>query len=613
MNYFIRSKANFKIIKMKNLIPFIVTVFLIAYQAQAQHQELELPSIISDHMVLQQGTTCAIWGWTDANTSVTVSIQNNEVSAKADADGKWALKLPELKAGGPYEMTITADTNIKTIKDILVGENWIGSGQSNMEWQMAWTKNRETEIAKANYPNIRLFTVARAIAGTPQKNVEGKWIVCTPENVEKFSAVLYHFGKNIHLNQQVPIGLIHSSWGGTPAETWVSKERLDQMLEINFLKNSLAKSTKEFDRDIAVFKQKVAETANKENAITNVSDILGMYDIISGKIGGIYSTVLTVEEKDGKLIAFTNWNKNSRKVAFEDGELRFSFDLPNFAEGEFQIKGKFFDGVLRGHMLGNNSDNPVNGIKRKNVKKGLVLAKTAQQNNPSYLFNAMIAPLIPYTIKGVIWYQGEANVTRADKYTKLFSNLITDWRTRWGQGDFPFYYVQLAPFAYNNDPDAINSALLRESQLQTLQTKNTGMAVITDIGNVNDIHPRNKIDVGQRLALWALAKDYGQEDLVFSGPIYKSMKIEGNIIRLDFDHVGSGLMAKNGDLTHFTIAGEDKLFIVADAKIEGNSIVVSSPKINNPVAVRFGFTNGAEPNLFNKEALPASTFRTDNW
>jgi sialate O-acetylesterase len=597
-----------------NVLKLVILFLIVSCQSKKKYQKLELPSIISDHMVLQQDAECVIWGWTDSNKIVSVSIQDKEVYTTADKNGKWQVKLPLLKANGPYEMTIKAGANKKIISDILVGENWLGSGQSNMQWGMNKTDSGEAEIVKANFHNIRLFYVPRVTADKPQKNVEAKWVICTPENVENFSAVLYHFGKKLHQTLNRPLGLILSSWGGTPAEAWTSMEKMEQMPEIDFLKKKMISRSKSNDKDLAYFEKVIKESKSKKSASIKLEEIIGVYDVISGE-SNEYPGVLTVSMDNGKLNAFFNWQKTTNNVTFKLDELSFNYLSKAFSPDPFTVKLKFIDDTVKGTI--NDGDGvgeyPINGVKRIDPKKGLNLGRPPYQSYPSHLFNAMLAPLIPFTIKGVIWYQGEANVSRANRYYKLFSNMIIDWREKWNQGDFPFYFVQLAPFNYNGDIDGVESAKLREAQFKTMSLSNTGMAVITDIGNVYDIHPRNKKEVGRRLSLWALAKDYGNKDIVYSGPLYKSMKVEAGKIRLEFDNSGSGLISKGGSLTHFKISGPNKKFITAAAKIDGNSIIVSNKMVPKPIAVRFGFTNGSEPNLFNKEGLPASTFRTDNW
>jgi len=452
--------------------------------------DVKLPTVFADGMVLQQKSRVTVWGWAEPGEKVTVKGSWQWLwgaSTQAGKDGTWRIRLKTPKAGGPHTLTVKGNNRI-VLNDVLTGEVWVCSGQSNMQWSMAALKTEEGKkaIAEADFPQIRLFTVPRKFAAQPQADCDGQWQVCTPETVKDFSAVAYYFGRQLHQQLNVPIGLIHTSWGGTVAEAWMSQGAL-----------------REF----------------------------GGFDAELDKLQ-------TPDPHDDK--------------------------FPN-------------------------------------------------HNTPSALFNKMIYPLLQFRIAGAIWYQGESNVARWRQYRTLFPALIADWRAQWGQGDFPFYYVQIAPYKYT-DSKAVGAALLREAQMLTLKTvNNVGMAVTMDIGEEKDIHPRNKHDVGRRLALWALAKTYGQKGLVYSGPIYTGMKIERDTIRLMFDSVGGGLMSRGGPLTHFEIAGADRVFVPAKAVIDGNTVVVSASAVAQPAAVRYGFTNWAQPNLFNKEGLPASSFRTDDW
>ena len=499
------------------------SLVLLAASTGVVFADVKLPAIIGDNMVLQRGKSATIWGWAEPREQIMVSVswQSMAWGITADSSGKWTTKTNPPKTAGPHEITLSGKNTI-TIKNILVGEVWVCSGQSNMQWSVNGAANAQDEIAGADYPNIRLFSVERKVAQQPQTDCVGSWSECSPQTVPGFSAVAYFFGRELHKELNVPLGLIHTSWGGTPAESWTRRGVLES------------------EPDCVPILQRF------DDAMAKYPEAKKKYDE-----------------------SMIEWKKAAEKAK---------------AEGE---------------------DPP----RRPNAPFG-----PGNPHSPAGLYNAMIAPLIPFSIRGAIWYQGESNAGRAYQYRKLFPAMITNWRTDWGQGNFPFLFVQLANFmAVTPEPVESAWAELREAQLMTLALPNTGMAVIIDIGEADDIHPRNKQDVGKRLALWAMAKTYGK-DLVYSGPIYKSMSTEGNKVILDFEHVGGGLVAKGGEpLKGFAIAGEDRKFVWADAKIDGDTVVVSNNEVSEPVAVRYGWANNPVCNLYNKEGLPTSPFRTDEW
>ncbi|UCC96654.1 MAG: hypothetical protein JSW66_12505 [Phycisphaerales bacterium] len=485
--------------------------------------DVRLPAIIGDNMVLQQGQPVSVWGWAEPGEQVMISTSWHAMSwaVTTSQNGKWASRMTPPEAGGPHEMTIRGNNEI-AISNIMVGEVWVCSGQSNMQWAVRQAANAELEIAEADYPDIRLFTVERTVADQPQSDCKGSWISCSPETVPGFSAVGYFFGRELHKKLDVPVGLIHTSWGGTPAEAWTRRGVL--------------------------------------KADTDFKPILERYD------DAIAEYPQAKQEHERKL---EQWRQAVEKAEAEGTK------APRRPREPFGP----------GHP-----------------------------HSPSGLYNAMIAPLIPYGIQGAIWYQGESNASRASQYRKLFPAMIENWRKDWGRGDFPFLFVQLANFReVKTEPGESDWAELREAQLMTLALPNTGMAVIIDIGEADDIHPKNKQDVGRRLASWALAQTYGQK-LVYSGPMYTSMQADGNRIILRFDHVGGGLAAaEEGPLKGFAIAGADRKFVWADARIDGETIVVSSDKVSEPVAARYAWADNPVCNLGNKEGLPASPFRTDDW
>lgn len=501
----------------------IFSIVLILVGAGATLADIRLPAIIGDNMVLQQDQKVTIWGWADPGEEVTVSVSwhNMKWAVTAGRNGKWIYKMNPPKAGGPYEMMLSGKNKV-TIKNILVGEVWVCSGQSNMQWSVKASANPDEEIAAANYPNIRLFTVQRKVAQQPQSDCMGNWTSCSPETVSGFSAVGYYFGRELHQKLDVPVGLIHTSWGGTPAEAWTRRGVLKSDMDFRPILERYDAAVKRYPQAKKEYEQKVEE-----------------------------------------------WKQAAEKAKAEGTK------APRRPRSPFGP----------GHP-----------------------------HTPSGLYNGMIAPLIPYGIQGAIWYQGESNAGRSYQYRKLFPAMIKNWRKDWGQRDFPFLFVQLANFmAVKPDPSESGWAELREAQFMTLALPNTGMATIIDIGEADDIHPKNKQDVGKRLALWALAETY-EKDLVYSGPLYKSMEKKGNQIVLRFDHIGSGLVAKGGGpLKGFAIAGADRKFVWADAQIEGNMVVVSSDQVVEPVAVRYAWADNPVCNLYNKEKLPASPFRTDQW
>lgn len=456
--------------------------------------DVKLPALFSDNTVLQQGVSVPVWGWADEGEKVTVKFLGQTVSTTAK-DGKWMVRLSSLKAGGPHMMLVSGKNGI-VIRNVLVGEVWVCSGQSNMEWPMRLSHDSKADIAGSENSRIRLFTVPKLKAEVPVKDVKASWVECGPMAVTNFSAVAYYFGRALQNAKGVPVGLIHTSWGGSPAEVWMSQDALAR--------------NEEYQRAIV--------------------------------------------------------------EAYND-EARRTPDKKPFWR-------------------------------------------------PTELYNGMIAPLLPYAIKGAIWYQGESNAGRAWQYRSLFTDMIRNWRRDWKQGDFTFLEVQLAPFDKGRKRPLTsiiaatgNSdwAELRDAQVYaTKALPNVGMAVITDVGDKDDIHPSKKAPVGERLALAARRVAYG-ERIVHAGPTYNSIFVDGDKIKVSFDNVGAGLEARDGKLTGFSIAGDDGRFFWANAEIEGKRVVVSSPLVPNPAAVRYGWADYPVVNLWNKNGLPASPFRTDKF
>ena len=633
---------------------------------------LALSPIFSDHMVLQRNDHAAIFGTGKPHSIVEVSGSwGDSARSFTDDTGEWVSKINTPSAGGPYTITINHDGTSTTITDVMIGEVWLGSGQSNMEMPVkGWPPkdlidNSVEEIANGRYPGIRMITVKRNMAAQPITDYTGQWEVASPATVGDFSASAYFFAKRLHQELDIPVGIIHSSWGGTVAEAWTSGAKLKTLGDFDNALATLSNPTNE-----AVTKKWFADKASTpipsnsdewDNLILNDAnaaggadqyastialpgrfDFIGTSDIdgafwlhkeiniedvtsdytllleavddiettyVNGKkIGGVqghnvprsFTVPRSLLKKGTNTIAIRAIDTGGPGSVSGPMELvSSSTDKRISLEGDWQstavaeiYEGKFYLYDLNSPI----SDNRPNVIKQN-------------PNNPSVLFNAMINPIIPYTIKGAIWYQGESNVGRDMQYRRLFPAMITDWRDRWGD-EFPFYFVQIAPYQYNgghvkND----QSQKLREAQRRSLALENTGMVVTMDIGNFTNIHPGNKADVGKRLAGLALANDYGK-NIVASGPIYKSRQIEGNTIVIDFDHVGSGLQAGIDGLSGFEIAGDNGKFVEATATITGNQVVVSSDKIDEPKQVRYAWRDHGIATLFNKEGLPASSFRS---
>ncbi len=465
--------------------------------------DVKLPGVFGEHMVLQREVPVPVWGWAEAGEKVTVTLGEQSQTATADSAGKWSVKLAALQAGAPRTLKVQGKNTLE-FSDVLVGEVWLCSGQSNMAMAVNGVRNKEAELAAADLPQIRMLTVARKTAEEPQENCEGTWQVCSPQTVGGFSATAYFFGRELHQQLKVPVGLINSSWGGTPIQGWTSLQAHAAVPELAPLVDGLKKTIDGYDPEAA--KQRYEKQLAKWQ-----EDLDKAYD------------------KAARDAA------NRRKPRLQES--------PRLAPGS----------------LGR-------------------------------LFNGMIAPLAPYAIRGAIWYQGEANAGGAKLYGLQLRTMVTEWRTLWKQGDFPFLSVQLPNFmkAQEKPSETGGWPLIREQFLQTLSLKNTGLAVTIDVGEADDIHPKNKQAVGLRLAQWALAKTYGK-DVVACGPLVKSSQCEGGQITVAFDCVGGGLAARDGDrLKGFAIAGEDKQFVWAEAKVVGQTVVVSSPEVKAPAAVRYG-------------------------
>lgn len=627
---------------------------LCAFGALNSKGDVRLPKLVGDNMVLQRDINVNIWGWAEKGEKVTVNFLGKTYKTKADNSGKWKVVLPALKAGGPFEMVVSGK-NTLTIKNILVGDVWVCGGQSNMEWtfeRLGETYKKEVETA--NNPNIRLITVQQESSFEPLEDIgtEG-WNAVTSSTLHKFSAVGYFFGKEIYEKTKVPVGLISSNWGGTPAESWTSKESLKEFPHYVQVLENIKVNAVSYEEKVQAWenyiKQQISLSLEDTSIVHSVSDISTLPSInmpsqwestkeLSNFDGvmWLFKEVNISKELMGKdlslNLAYVDDNDityfNGRKVGSIEGYNNVrNYKIPGaiVKEGKNVVAIRVTDHYLGGGISGLESDLkiecagsiiPLAGEwKYKKSISFTIPEKPLSANSPgvpSVLYNGMISPLLPFAIKGVIWYQGEANAEKAKEYRKLFPTVINDWRKSWGIGNFPFLYVQLANFMpAKSEPTESSWAELREAQAKTLATPNTGMAVTIDIGDGADIHPKNKLDVGKRLALAARKVAYG-EAIVYAGPTYESMTIEGNKIRIKFNNVGGGLAAKGGDLKEFAIAGVDNKFVWANAKIEGNSVIVWSDEVKEPKAVRYAWADNPEnANLYNKERLPAVPFRTD--
>ena len=624
--------------------------------------------IFSDHMVLQRNKPIPVWGWADPNENVIVEFNKQAKSGKADSSGKWMVRLDPEKEGGPFQLIINAGNKL-TFLDVMVGEVWICSGQSNMEFMVKSVADAETEIAEANYPQIRHFTIPKHISPVPEDELtEGQWDVCSPETVGDFTAVGYFFARNIFNEIKIPIGLINATWGGTVVETWTSKntlERSDDFKDIiaaisSFNQDSLLQTKKRAsEKYLAQMTKRIESLQGSVNNFNDVDQWMKAdYDDSHWshmKLPGQWENqVKGLKYLDGSVWFrknFTLGREEEGKPAkihlamIDDNDRTYINGVPvgsTFIWNKIRIYGvpenvlkkgknvvaiRVEDSGGGGGIYGNSDDMKII-VNRKQISlagewsfkvdsMSMKIQGVEPNDFPCLLYNGMINPVISYAIQGAIWYQGESNAGRAFQYRRAFRMLIRDWRDHWAIGEFPFYFVQLASYNENNGNSKNGStwAELREAQLMTLSLPNTGMAVTTDIGDSADIHPRNKQDVGKRLAAAALKNVYG-ENIICCSPLYKSMEVRWNRIILSFYNTGSGLMAKDkyGYLKGFEIAGADSIFHFAKAFIEGDEVIVFSDLVNEPVAVRYGWADDAgEGNLYNKDGYPASPFRTDHW
>jgi len=644
-------------------IKFVTLILAVLIGSQLMHgwANVTPAKIFSSNMVLQKGIENSIWGWADKNELIYISLNGKTIKTKAGKDGKWVAKLPVMDYGGPYKLTIQGKNKIE-LNNIMIGEVWICSGQSNMQWNVANSNNATEEIASADYPEIRIFQVPRSIAQTPQDDIlTGNWKICSSQSIPEFSAIGYFFARNLYQQLKIPIGIIESDWGGTVAETWISSQTIQK--DPDFAEKLEQLNNCDLNKEEALREKRIKELLGdhiptEDLGIVNDKPVWGSanYDDSSWKsilapkfweeqgytnFDGIayYRKEINLNETQIKNIASLHLGKvDDSDMTWMNGSLLgktlnassidriYNIDPQCLKPGKNILLVRVLDNGGKGGIWGNpenlflsigNEKINLSGNWKFRFEKPILISDFQPNQYPTLLFNAMINPIIPYGIKGAIWYQGESNADRAQQYQRIFPALISDWRNHWGLGDFPFIWVQLANFMKPAEvPENSSWAELREAQEMTLRLPNTGMATAIDIGDANDIHPKNKQEVGRRLALNALKMSYGK-NIVAIGPMYQRIEIKDHSITVFFKETGSKLQVKNkyGYINGFTIAGADQKFYWAKATlVNDNTVKVSSDLVQNPVAVRYGWANNPDDlNLINQDGLPAIPFRSDNW
>ncbi|WP_297093879.1 sialate O-acetylesterase [uncultured Draconibacterium sp.] len=640
--------------KIKELTGLLTLLLL----SVSLHAQVSLPYVFSDHMILQREKPIPVWGWGTPGADLTITFAGQEVLTTTDEDGKWRINLVKMEAGGPYEMKVYEGENEEAsvvFQDVLIGDVWFASGQSNMEWQVQQADGADEEIPAALNEKIRLFNVPHDISITPLDNtLETAWKVCDSTSVGEASAVAYYFAKKLQQTTNIPIGILQSSWGGTPVEAWTSREMLlsEPVMQNKVLQN---------------------DTVTEDHFVKDSLNLVKFWDIVYNPKNGMDTIIPNPDFKDGDWKTVTvPGNVSEWEPEFYEGmiwlrktieldaqfvgkELTLNLGHPemnyslyfNGAEicktqwnanltHDYKIpaallqKGENTIALRMAALWGGGGINPPaeeiylsNGAEKISLTGEWKYKKDLEQTiptihnfqyYPSYLYNAMINPVVPYGLAGFIWYQGEANENMAYDYRMLLPLMINDWRIRWQQGFLPFLWVQLPNYMKKDAKPADGKwAVLRESQTKTLQLPNTGMACIIELGETDNIHPTNKTDVGNRLAAVAQKLVYNM-DVQASGPVMKYYKIEGNKIRIQFTEIADGLSTSDGEaITGFAVAGEDQKFYWADAKIVADEIIVSAKEVENPVAVRYAWANNPDCNLVNSAGLPALPFRTDNW
>ena len=636
----------------------LLLVLLLTVLSFGVYAKVRLPKLFGDGMVLQRNIKTPIWGWASPGEKITIRFNKQTKKIIAPSSGRWKVELNAQKEGGPYQLRIDG-TNSIVIKDVLIGDVWICSGQSNMEFPVAITKNAKEEIKNANYPLIRYFGVPKTVSLQPEKDMNGgKWQAVTPAHVKSFTAVGYFFARALYQELNVPIGIISSNIGGTVIETWISKDAFEKNKDFVGMiskvpKTSIEELNKESLDKLMTEVDSAQGALPKPNEIDNfpsptyndddwkTMEVPGLWEtkgwpkldgvvwfrkeIILGQEDLENKATLNVGSIDDSDETYINGVKigettlkpvNLRAYSVPNGVLKLGKNTIAIKIEDTGGGGGFNGPAEKMNLTTNTNTISLAGSWKYKIasvsKNGFAIYPNTY---PTLLYNAMINPLIEYPIKGVIWYQGESNAFRAYQYRKTFPLLIRNWREKWNQGNFPFLFVQLVNFDASNGGNGSTWAELRESQSKTLSVPNTGMAVTIDVGEAKDIHPKNKQIVGKRLALVALEKVY-KKRMMSSGPVYKSFEKEEGKIIISFTSLGKGLMVKDSlkVINGFTIAGADKKFVKAIAYVSKGKIVVYGEEVKNPVAVRYAWTdNPEEANLFNKDGFPAAPFRTDNW
>jgi sialate O-acetylesterase len=632
---------------------YLIFICLLLFFPVWSKANVRLSGMFTDDMVLQRDVKVLVWGWADKDEIVTVTFTGKRYTAKTGADDKWTVYLDPLPAGGPYEMNINGKNAI-SLKNILMGDVWICSGQSNMDMSVIGVKNADWEIEHANYPTIRLFTAPVKLSQRPLEDVSGgRWQECNPQSVANFSAAAYFFARKINTDLNIPVGMIKCSLGGTIIQPWMSLEAISEFKD--YLPAIEELKTRDYEQIIADRDRRQAEWAdslkNKEPGVMN-KWYLPETDVTDWKTVDIPSFSPSVNKKNGN-----NWYRKEIQLQGEEISGEVVFHL-----GTMQVSDEAW---LNGTKIGSSSEysqtrkykvSPDLLRMGKNVlvvkiynswgtggftsKREEIYVQTSRgqkslsgqwkykaglfgrqsyplahpNSYPGLLYNGMVNPVTKFPIKGALWYQGEGNADKAEEYRDLLAAMIKDWRKKWGIGDFPFLIVQLPNYRKPDvQPSESAWASLREAQASALALPNTGLAVTIDVGQADNLHPVNKQDVGYRLALQALKVAYGKKDIVCSGPVFSSQTVEGSKIRLKFDHIGTGLVTRNqnGTINGFAICGADGKFVWAKARIENDNVIVSSEEVSNPVAVRYAWSdNPGEIDLYNKEGLPARPFRT---